>query len=367
MIKICKKCGIEKNILFFHKEKRMKDGYRHECKECRKKYKRKLGQFYTKNSSYITTGLLDIFNKDDIVIDPFCGEWDLLKLIKNKKEGYDIDPKNKETLLRDSLLNPINFEGKAIITNPPFLAKNKNRDKNIYNLFNVDDLYEASLLSIIGCEKGIIILPLNFFSSNRNKIRKIFLSNYKIIRLNIFEEKVFDDTSYTICSFSFVKEKNIEQKLNCFFFPSGENKTFEIKEKDGFLIGAEIFNLQKSTVKIKRLLIGGVSNSNLFLSAIDTGSKEGKINLSIKDYYYGKNTDRAFATIVFDKDFSLGEQIIISEKFNNKLNYYRKKYNSLFLTNYRNSTSYMARKRIGFDLAYNLISNIILEEFENGI
>ena len=32
---------------------------------------------------------------------------------------------------------------------------------------------------------------------------KIFFEIYDIILLNIFEEKVFDDTSYTICSFQF--------------------------------------------------------------------------------------------------------------------------------------------------------------------
>mgnify|MGYP003705198545 CR=1 FL=1 len=38
---------------------------------------------------------------------------------------------------------------------------------------------------------------------------KIFLEVYSIIRLNIFEETVFNDTTYTICSFQFTNKKDI--------------------------------------------------------------------------------------------------------------------------------------------------------------
>ncbi len=48
--------------------------------------KKELGQFYTKNSQYITDDLLPIFPEDALIIDPFAGEWDLLKLVPNKKK-----------------------------------------------------------------------------------------------------------------------------------------------------------------------------------------------------------------------------------------------------------------------------------------
>jgi hypothetical protein len=44
------------------------------------------------------------------------------------------------------------------------------------------------------------------------------------------------------------------------------------------------------------------------------------------------------------------------------LNENREKYNSLFLTNFRNSTKAYSRKRISFDVAYKLISWIIEKE-----
>jgi hypothetical protein len=49
---------------------------------------------------------------------------------------------------------------------------------------------------------GILIIPLNFWSSIRLsdiELRKVFLEKYDVILLNIFEEQVFDDTTYTIC------------------------------------------------------------------------------------------------------------------------------------------------------------------------
>ena len=49
-------------------------------------------------------------------------------------------------------------------------------------------------------------------------------------------------------------------------------------------------------------------------------------------------------------------------KFNEKIESYRTKYNSLFLTNYRESSKNYSRKRISFDLAYNIIAQILEEK-----
>jgi hypothetical protein len=51
------------------------------------------------------------------------------------------------------------------------------------------------------------------------------------------------------------------------------------------------------------------------------------------------------------------------KKFNTYLENHRKKYNSLFLTNYRESKD-IARKRISFDLVYQ-ITEYILDNFDN--
>lgn len=323
--------------------------------------KKQLGQFYTKRAKYIIGNLLDIYPLNSVVIDPFAGEADLLNIIskKHKVIGYDIEPKKSYIDLRDSLLNPINYIKKWIITNPPYLARNKNNDKIIYKKYKVSDLYKASLKSIVGCNGGVVILPLNFLCDEDDSFRKYFLSKYKIIKLNIFEKPVFSNTTYTICSFSFIKEKNKKQIFNTTFFPSKEIEKFYIDFDNGYKIGSDFFNLlkNKSNIKVSRLLKGEDSpNSKLFLRAVDTGSEKGKINLTLKDEpFFGKITDRTFATIKLSKDFSLKQQQTICNKFNKILNFYRKKYHSLFLTNYRNNF----RKRISFKTTYDLISFII--------
>lgn len=326
--------------------------------------KKDLGQFYTTNSEYIISNLVDIFPEQCTVIDPFVGEGDLLKLLKNHKFiGYDIDKKIKGCIEQDTLINPPKYDGKWVLTNPPYLARNKNKDKTLYDKYKLNDLYKIAIKTMIGCDGGVLIIPINFFSGDDSKLRNEFLSKYKIIKMNIFEESVFDDTTYTVCSFSFVKSEQEKQTLDITFFPSKINKKYEIDKCDNFLIGAEITKLLNRKHKIKRLRIGdNESNSNLYLRAIDTGSMSGRISLQYRDkQFFAKETDRTFATIVLEKNYSKEEQKIIAKRFNEVLEEYRNKYNSLFLTNYRNSGKTYARKRIGFDMAYSLIDYVIKE------
>ena len=93
--------------------------------------KQKLGQFYTTNYDYILK--ICIPNNIKNIIEPFTGEGDLLKFINIKNynlELYDIDPKYNGTVKCDTLYNPPNYDNKFVLTNPPYLARNKNTDKN---------------------------------------------------------------------------------------------------------------------------------------------------------------------------------------------------------------------------------------------
>ena len=75
-------------------------------------------------------------------------------------------------------------------------------------------------------------------------------------------------------------------------------------------------------------------------------------------------TARSYAILIITPNTSkvnklnMSDQKIFVEKFNNFLNAHREKYNSLFLTNYRESNS-IARKRISFKLVYD-ICNFLL-------
>ena len=141
-------------------------------------------------------------------IDPFAGECDLFNYSPETKwTFYDIEPKKENVIKNDSLLNPIDYTGKTVITNPPYLAKNKTKEfTEIFEKYKEDDLHKASIKSIIGCSNGILIIPINFFTDeNTEELRKLFLSYYKVSYVNVFSKPVFENTTYNVCSFYFEK------------------------------------------------------------------------------------------------------------------------------------------------------------------
>jgi hypothetical protein len=127
------------------------------------------------------------------------------------------------------------------------------------------------------------------------------------------------------------------------------------------MIGGEIYKLPQSNYKISRSTKNDFQNETaLILKCIDDNS-ENKIGLSFdrdsKKYRDCTPTlsNRTYATITIFPTISQDKQKILAEKFNDFLNLKRHIYNSLFLTNYRESKD-ISRKRISFDLAYKIIS-----------
>ncbi len=137
------------------------------------------------------------------------------------------------------------------------------------------------------------------------------------------------------------------------------------------MIGGEIYNLPlKNTYKITRLTKKNKSNSNtnILVKCIDDNMNS-KIGLSFvedKDIYIDETpnqTARTYATLIIEPKIDKSKQKQLIIKFNKYLEEYRKTYNSLFLTNYRESKD-IARKRISFDLIYS-ITSYILENFDD--
>jgi len=344
---------------------------------CDKKHK--LGQFMTTNYEYILQGM---YIPENIltIIEPFTGNGDLLKFIKKKCEieCYDIEPTQNFIIKQDTLLNPPNYKNKFVITNPPFLARNKSKNKKLFDKYNVNDLYKCFVKELINNTPigGIIITPLNFWSSIRlcdRELRKHFMLHFEIIRINIFEEDVFNDTTYSICSFQFKKKSELNDeifgRLNIFIFPENINIETELDKNNNFIIGGEIYNLPiKHKYKISRLTSKNKKNTNLLINCIDNNEKK-QIQLQFvpDDKIYIDNTtnlsSRTYATLVIEPEISDDIQKQLVLKFNTFLNKYRKQYHSLFLTNYRENKN-IARKRISFDLVY-LIIEYILENFDS--
>ena len=346
------------------------------------------GQFYTTNQEYILQGMKIPENIKDI-IEPFTGNGDLIVFIENNNniknyyniECYDIEPKKDFIKKQDTILNPPNYNNKYLITNPPYLARNKAKDKTLFNKYDVNDLYKCVIKEILTnvCLGGIFIIPLNFWSSirlNDIELRKLFLEKYDVILLNIFEEQVFSDTKYTICSFQFEIKKilNKKENINIVIYPSKTKLNIELNDSNNYMIGGEIYNLKlKNVYTITRLTnknkdkIQQGFSTNILVKCIDDNLNSiiGLSYVQDKDIYIDttpNQTARTYATLVIEPKINQDKQKQLVVRFNKYLNEQRKKYNSLFLTNYRESKD-LARKRISFDLVYN-ITEYILDNFD---
>lgn len=365
--------------------------------------KKQLGQFFTTNSNYILQGLEE-FVKNKEIIDPFAGNQDLIKWTRQngckKAVGFDCDQKyvdGKNTLYNDSINSPLKY--KFVCTNPPYLHKNK-ADKKIKEKFfsdfhsNFEDLYQVSIFSILDCDEGILILPLNFLSAeNSKRIRNLFFDKFKILKLNIFSEQVFEDTTYNVISFYFKKKKNLSEKEEILttIFPEKKQVIFTIEKKYNWQFGGNfvskienvsnllgIFRLTENHLKPGKckmeLSLQNIENKIFFLISEDTkkemeknilllralDSKNGKkIQLEDRRVYgvlglVDKNTSRSMAHLIFKKEISIKNQVKLMKEFNKELNQERNKYLSFFLTNFRDNN----RKRISFEFTYKFLNYI---------
>jgi len=336
--------------------------------------KSQLGQFYTTNYEYILSNM-EIPDNVKTIIEPFAGNGDLLKFIKNKGnyniELYDIDPKCENTINRDTLEFPPNYTNKFVLTNPPYLARNKSKNKNLYDKYNTNDLYKCFIMNIISniCDGGIIIIPLNFMCSIRKadvELRRKFLEKYVIKIINIFEEQVFEDTTYAVCSIYFEKKENQDDNnIKAYIYPSKKEMDICLTSENNYTIGGEIYNMpQDSKYTVQRATKDTKNNiTNILLKCIDD-SIDSKLGFKVvrdEDIFIdntAKLSARSYATLVINKTLTLEEQSELVDKMNNYIKEKREKYNSLFLTNYRESNT-IARKRISFDLAFKICNYIL--------
>lgn len=340
------------------------------------KSKRQLGQYFTTNYKYVLQGF-SIPETVDQLIEPFCGNGDLLNFVSAPEnytvEQYDIEPTRENIIQRDTIQNPPVYTNKFVITNPPYLARNKSDTKELYDKYNTNDLYKCFIKELImqGCVGGILIIPLNFWSSIRKSdidLRRQFLHRFRVVQLNIFEERVFEDTSYTVCSFQFEPaDPNGElSRITTTIYPFNKQIDTVLSDANQYMIGGEIYQLPlRNQYKITRLTSKtvGIPRTNILVKCIDD-NEDNQISLSIvsdNDIYIDNTPNlsaRTYATLVIQPAISVERQKKLVHDFNTFLAAKREKYNSLFLTNYRESKD-IARKRISFDLVYQIVEYIL--------
>lgn len=288
-------------------------------------------------------------------------------------ESYDIVPKFNYVVKRDVFKDVPIYKGKFVITNPPYLAKSKSKDKSVFDLYKIDDLYKCFIVQLLNdpCAGGMLIVPLNFFCSFRKKdlnLRKLFLEIYDILFINIFEEPVFSDTRYTVCSFMFKKKKNLEILTKCNIYPSKFFFSVFLSSKNYYSFGGNILNLPKSSTfsigRLNKLNFTSECATNILVQCIDNTNN--KINAAIvtNDLVYIDNTKnmsaRSYLSLLIKPKISLSLQKTLVLLFNNFLTKKRKIFSSLFLSQYRE----LDRKRIPFNLVYNIFSHL-LKNYDN--
>jgi hypothetical protein len=139
--------------------------------------------------------------------------------------------------------------------------------------------------------------------------------------------------------------------------------------ENNYTIGGEIYNLRKNTKynidRATKLTKNTEDFTNILVKCIDDNIHS-KIGVSIvddltKEKYIDRTpnlTARSYAILVIEPKITLEEQSELVDKFNIYMTTYRDKYNSLFLTNYRESNT-IARKRISFGLVYDICGELL--------
>ena len=141
-----------------------------------------------------------------------------------------------------------------------------------------------------------------------------------------------------------------------------------MNDENNYTIGGEIYNLQENkNIIIERLTKNNNEKkyiSNILLKCIDDSSTN-KICLTIvsDEDIYIDNTEklsaRSYASFLINPKLSTTQQEEVVILFNKYIEEKRKKYNSLFLTNYRESNT-ISRKRISFGLAVKIINYCVM-------
>lgn len=344
--------------------------------------KKTKGQFYTVNHAYILTDMPGPPEDSRCIIEPFAGKGDLLDWVLSKNtsglpiEAYDIDPKRHDIIMRDTLLSPPNYHNAWILTNPPYLARNKSVSKTVFDMYDTNDLYKCFIMSLVRQSEpargGIMIIPAGFFLSPRDidvRVRSAFLERYRVLRVRYFEETVFPDTTTTVVAVAFerIEESATAQVIPWQLMPTGTVQEFTLCREDAWIVGGDIYRLTgPAGVEVRRWVVGGTLKpgeqlTELTLSALDSGRADGRIELTYRaGYCYpAKDSSRTYATLcVRGRRLTVDEQRQVAMRFNGFLEARRAATWSLFLPQYRESKEY-ARKRIPFELAYRIVEWII--------
>ncbi|MFX1356391.1 MAG: N-6 DNA methylase [Promethearchaeota archaeon] len=359
-----------------------------------------------------------------------------------ERYGIPKEIAEKRILLRDNLKSFPQFLIRSEfpifhITNPPYLylgyIRKHTDTQKYYKLFKDEnkgyqDLYQIAMINDFRneIENLIYIIPSNFLfgASISNKFRMDFLKKYKILKMIIFETKIFEFTGTNICIGFFKKKKTakvedlkfsgikikketqittkdyhlkpkykyragfefdeflekfkVEYPLKIKFYLMKE----EVLKKNGkfeiFVIDANQYRnskYKKLTLKVNEELKKKIESNILYVRTVDTGSYDGRVGLNliqddfgVQGIYVSSNTYRTHPIQIFFRDqISINNQLLLKNYFNFVLEHFRDKLDSEFLTTYKYSNAIYTRKYLGLTQAKKLIETFPYRKLESKI
>lgn len=303
-----------------------------------------LGQYNTENVDVILQSFTHLC-KGRKVIDPFVGKWHLLDWAEKNgaigSRGYDIEKLDDRTQINDYFQNPIKVDNELVITNPPYLSSNRNRngDRRPYHRFNQNDYYKCylSTLDITNTDEAIVIIPTNFFCETSKKAREVLFRNYTIAYGEYWTRSIFKGVNISVCAIHIKRSKEVIHRFKMVERPSGYEVCMELSKFGDYRHGKEFFEYidKVEPIKFEKTVIGDKPpNTNIIVSLLDKGKYGLGLTYNNKEPIYC--SPKSFTTYQITSPIELSEQdqkrIVL--EVNTKMKYFREKYRSFFLGYY---------------------------------
>ena len=325
-----------------------------------------LGQYNTENVDDILENFAYLI-KGRNVVDPFAGKWHLLDWADRNGaasiSGQDIEVLDERTEYNDSFESPRMVDAETlIVTNPPYLSKNRNKngDRRPYDWYTQDDYYKCYLASLLqsNVHEAIIIQPTNFLCEARAKARETLFRDYHIVSAEYWTESCFDGVEISVSVLHIKKGHKPSQNFVMTQRPSGKLIELEMRPENKYIAGNEFFDyIRGHDIKAEKVDVGmDPPNTNIVVSLLDKGKYGLGLYYNEADPIYCNPS--SFTTYQINLPITITEDIQreIVIDFNDKMKYFRDKYDSFFLGFYIDAKQKILSRKYTAQLLAKIIS-----------
>lgn len=328
--------------------------------------KRRLGQFYTRNLSFLhpaidkwIASILDYAastcsdGASLLVCEPFAGENSLLTLWEEGRPGalpagyrwasYDIDPPSVNlypqvpVLQRDTIKAPVPAD--VVITNPPYISKNSAKRAGLVGIdFGpYDDLYLMALDATLLASKYVLaIIPASFLT--RGKLRS------RLVGFISIPHQVFDDTTFPVGIALFTP---LETKADCYQLEGDDFYCYQGDRPLGTYANLlaraeEVLGFDEGAKKLDVQMRFNDPYGDIGILALDSrlGKRVQFVPGEAIDSAKVKHSSRSYTRVglqVGGQALSQDERALVIEQANKVLEDYRASTADVFLTSYRDT------------------------------